>query len=95
MREEDERGFTLEDYENNLNDVGDRPSTRRSETVLEGSRQQGTSRTATPIYQPVDDAYLTVNFTDYLETNAPYRICNTAIGCITVATLSNTFRSHM
>ena len=94
--EEEERGFTLEDYENHLNDVGgDRPSTRRSETALEPSRQQGTSRTATPIYQPVDNAYLTVNFTAYLETNAPYRICNTTIGCITVATLSNTFRSHM
>ena len=103
--EEDERGFTLEDYENDLNDVGNRPSTRRSETVLERSRQQGTSRTSPPVYQPVDtqgpgyrptrDAYLTVNFTAYLETNSPYQICNTTIGCFTVATLSNTFRSHM
>ena len=94
--EEEERGFTLADYENDLNDVGgDRPSTRRSETAPERSRQQGTSRTATPIYQPANNAYLTVNFTAYLETNAPYRICNTTIGCITVATLSNTFRSYM
>ncbi len=104
--EEEERGFTLDDYENDLNDVGgDRPSTRRSETVSERSQQQGASRTSTPIYQPVDtqgpsfrptrDAYLTVNFTAYLETNSPYRICNTAIGCFTVATLSNTFRRNM
>ena len=94
--EADDRGFTLDDYENDLNDVGgDRHSTRRSETVLERSRQQGTSRTSTPVYQPVGNAYLTVNFTAYLETNAPYQICNTTIGCITVATLSNTFRSYM
>ena len=94
--EEDDRGFTLEDYENDLNDVGgDRPSTRRSETVPERSRQQGTSRTATPIYHPTRDAYLTVNFTAYLETDSPYQICNTTIGCITVATLSNTFRRNM
>ncbi len=107
--EEDERGFILEDYEDDLNDVGgDRSSTRRAETVSEPSRQQGTSRTPTPIYQPRDsvgtrgpgfqpnrDAYLTVNFTAYLETNAPYQVCNTAIGCITVATLSNTFRPNM
>ena len=104
--EEEERGFTLEDYENDLNDVGrDWPSPRRAETALERSQQQGASRTSTPIYQPVDtqgpgfrptrDAYLTVNFTAYLETNSPYRICNTAIGCFTVATLSNTFRRNM
>ena len=96
--EEEERGFTLEDYENNLNDVGgDRPSTRRSETVSERSPRQETSRTPTPVYQPraSGDAYLTVNFTDYLEANAPYQVCNTAIGCITVATLSNTFRPNM
>ena len=93
--EEDDRGFTLEDYENNLNNVGGQPSTRRSETVPERSRQQGTSRTSTPVYQPVGNAYLTVNFTAYLETNAPYQICNTTIGCITVATLSNTFRRNM
>ncbi|MYA05132.1 MAG: hypothetical protein F4Y37_11075 [Caldilineaceae bacterium SB0664_bin_22] len=94
--EEEERGFTLEGYENNLNDVGgDRPSARRSETVHERSQQQGASRTSTSTYQPVRDAYLTVNFTAYLETNAPYQICNTTIGCITVATLSNTFRSYM
>ena len=94
--EEEERGFTLEDYENDLNDVGgDRPSTRRSETALERSQQQGASRTSTSSFRPTRDAYLTVNFTAYLETNAPYRICNTTIGCITVATLSNTFRSYM
>ena len=105
-RGQNRRGFTLDDYENDLDDIGgDRPSTRRSETVSERSQQQGASRTSTPIYQPVGtqgpgfrptrDAYLTVNFTAYLETDAPYRICNTAIGCITVVTLSNTFRSYM
>ena len=103
--EEEDRGFTLEDYENDLNNVGrDWPSPRRSETASERS-QQGTSRPSTPIYQPVDtrgpsfpvtrNAYLTVNFTAYLEANSPYRICNTTIGCITVATFSNTFRSYM
>jgi len=104
--EEEVRGFTLEDYENDLDDVGrDWPSPRRSETAREQSQQQGASRPSTSIYQPVDthgpgfrptrDAYLTVNFTAYLETNSPYQVCNTTIGCITVATLSNTFRSHM
>ena len=95
--EKDDRGFTLEDYENDLNDVGG-----------ERSQRQGTSRTSTSSNQPKDnvdtrgpssplprDAYLTVNFTAYLETNSPYRICNTTIGCITVATVSNTFRSYM
>ena len=48
-----------------------------------------------PGFRPTRDAYLTVNFTAYLETDSPYRICNTTIGCITVATLSNTFRSYM
>ena len=104
--DEEERGFTLEDYENDLNDVGrDWPSPRRAETALERSGQQGTPRTSPPVYQPVDtqgpgfrptrDSYLTVNFTAYLETNSPYQICNTTIGCFTVATLSNTFRSSM
>ena len=104
--EEEDRGFTLEDYENDLNSVGrDWPSPRRSETASERSRQPGTSRTSPPVYQPVGtrgpsfvptrDAYLTINFTAYLETNSPYRLCNTSIGCITVATLSNTFRSYM
>ena len=102
--EEEDRGFTLEDYEDDLNNVGrDWSSPRRAETAPE--RSQGASRTSTPIYQPVDtqgpgfrptrDAYLTVNFTAYLETDSPYRICNTTIGCITMATLSNTFRSYM
>ena len=87
---EDNRGFTVEDYANDLNDVG---GNRRSQ-------RQGTSRAPTPVHQPTDavgtrgpsfqpnrDAYLTVNFTAYLETDSPYQICNTTIGCITVATL--------
>ena len=96
--EEDNRGFTLEDYENNLNDIGGDRRTQR----------QVTSRAPTPVYQPRDSVatpgpgfrltggeYLTVNFTAYLETDSPYQICNTAIGCFTVATLSNTFRPNM
>ena len=107
--EEEDRGFTLEDYESNLSSVGrDWPSPRRAETALERSRQQETSRTPTPVYRPGDSAdtrgpgvrltgneYLTINFTAYLETDSPYRICNTTIGCINVATLSNTFRPSM
>ncbi len=107
--EEEDRGFTLDDYENHLNGVGrDWPSPRRSETARERSQQQGTTQTPTPVYQPRDSVttpgpgfrltggeYLTVNFTAYLETDAPYQICNTAIGCITVATPSNTFRPNM
>ncbi len=90
--EEEERGFTLEDYENDLNDVGgDRPSTRRSETVSERSQRQPPTSSS----RLTGNEYLTVNFTAYLETDSPYRICNTTIGCITVATPSNTFRPNM
>ena len=106
--EEDERGFTLEDYENDLDDVGNRPSTRRSETVLERYQRQWAARTPTSIYQSMNevdtrgpsfrltaDEFLTVNFTAFLESNSPYQICNTTIGCVTVTTYSNTFRSYM
>ena len=106
--EDEDRGFTLEDYEDDLDDVGDRPSTRRSETVLERYQRQWAARTPTSIYQSMENVdthgpsfrltkneYLTVNFTAYLESNSPYRICNTTIGCFTVATSSNTFRSYM
>ena len=101
------RGFTLEDYENDLDDVGGRP-TRPSETVLERYQRQWASRIPTSIYQSMNevdthgpsfrltaDEYLTVNFTTYLESTAPYQICNTTIGCVTVTTYSNTFRSYM
>ena len=107
---ENRRGFTLEDYEDDLNDVGDQQSTRgrASETVLERYQRQWTARTPVSIYQSVDevdtrgpsfrltvDEYLTVNFTAFLESTAPYQICNTTIGCVTVTTFSNTFRSYM
>ncbi|MYC62456.1 MAG: hypothetical protein F4X16_06425 [Caldilineaceae bacterium SB0661_bin_34] len=106
--EEDERGFTLEDYENDLDDVGNRPSTRRSETVLERYQRQWAARTPISIYQSMNevdtrgpsfrltaDEFLTVNFTAFLESTSPYQICNTTIGCVTVTTYSNTFRSYM
>ena len=105
--EDEDRGFTLEDYENDLDDVGGRP-TRPSETVLERYQRQWASRTPTSIYQSMDavdtrgpsfrltaDEFLTVNFTAYLESTSPYQICNTTIGCVTVTTYSNTFRSYM
>ena len=103
--EEEDRGFTLEDYEDDLSSVGrDWATPRRAENGSARSPRQETSRTPTTVYQPrtsVDtrqsgsrltgNEYLTVNFTAYLEAEAPYQVCNTIIGCVTVATLSNTF----
>jgi hypothetical protein len=103
------RGFVLEDYEDDLNDVGDeQPRGRASETVRERYQRQWAARTPVSIYQSMDevdtrgpsfrltvDEYLTVNFTAFLESTAPYQICNTTIGCVTVTTFSNTFRSYM
>ena len=103
--EEEDRGFTLEDYEDDLSSVGrDWATPRRAENASARSPRQETSRTPTTVYQPrtsVDtrqsgsrltgNEYLTVNFTAYLEAKAPYLVCNTIIGCVTVATLSNTF----
>ena len=107
--EEDDRGFTLEDYEDDLDDVGDaQPRGRGSETVLERYQRQWAARTPTSIYQSMNevdtrgpsfrltvDEFLTVNFTTFLESTSPYQICNTTIGCVTVTTYSNTFRSYM
>ena len=106
---ESRRGFTLEDYEDDLDDVGDeQPRGRASETVLERYQRQWAARTPTSIYQSMNevdtrgpsfrltaDEYLTVNFTTFLESTSPYQICNTTIGCVTVTTYSNTFRSYM
>ena len=103
------RGFTLEDYEDDLDDVGDeQPRGRASETVRERYQRQWASRIPTSIYQSMNevdthgpsfrltaDEFLTVNFTAYLESTSPYQICNTTIGCVTVTTYSNTFRSYM
>ena len=106
--EDEDRGFTLEDYEDDLDDVGDQPSTRRSETVLERYKRIWASRTPKSIYTAMSDVddngpsfrltkdeYLTVNFTEFLESTRPYQVCNTTIGCVTVATYSNAFRSYM
>ena len=107
--EEDDRGFVLEDYEDDLDDVGDQsPRGRASETVLERYQRQWAARTPTSIYQSMNevdtrgpsfrltaDEFLTVNFTTFLESTSPYQICNTTIGCVTVTTYSNTFRSYM
>ncbi len=89
--EDEDRGFTLEDYEDDLDDVGDRPSTRRSETVLERYQRHWASRTPISIYQSMDDVdthgpsfrltadeYLTVNFTTFLESTAPCSIPGSA-----------------
>ena len=106
---ENRRGFTLEDYEDDLDDVGDeQPRGRASETVQERYQRQWAARTPTSIYQSMNevdtrgpsfrltaDEFLTVNFTAYLESTSPYQICNTTIGCVTVTTYSNTFRSYM
>lgn len=104
------RGFILNDYEDDLSDVHDEQSTggRASETVRERYQRQWNARTPVSIYQSVSDVdtrgpsfrltadeYLTVNFTSFLESTAPYQVCNTTIGCVTVSTYSNTFRSYM
>ena len=103
------RGFILKDYEDDLDDVGDaQPRGRASETVLERYQRQWASRIPTSIYQSMNevdthgpsfrltaDEFLTVNFTAYLESTSPYQVCNTTIGCVTVTTYSNTFRSYM
>ncbi len=107
--EDEDRGFTLEDYEDDLDDVGDaQPRGRASETVQERYQRQWAARTPISIYQSMNevdtrgpsfrltaDEFLTVNFTAYLESTSPYQICNTTIGCVTVTTYSNTFRSYM
>ena len=107
---ESRRGFILKDYEDDLDDVGDQdtPRGRASETVRERYQRQWNARTPVSIYQSVDDVdtrgpsfrltadeYLTVNFTSFLESTSPYQVCNTTIGCVTVSTYSNTFRSYM
>ena len=104
------RGFVLNDYEDDLSDVHDEQSRggRASETVRERYQRQWNARTPVSIYQSVDDVdtrgpsfrltadeYLTVNFTSFLESTSPYQVCNTTIGCVTVSTYSNTFRSYM
>lgn len=103
------RGFVLNDYEDDLNDVHDQQSSgSASETVRERYQRQWNARTPVSIYQSVDDVdthgpsfrltadeYLTVNFTAFLESTSPYQVCNTTIGCVTVSTYSNTFRSYM
>ncbi len=104
------RGFVLNDYEDDLSDVHDEQTTRgrASETVRERYQRQWNARTPVSIYQSVDDVdtrgpsfrltadeYLTVNFTAFLESTSPYQVCNTTIGCVTVSTYSNTFRSYM
>ena len=54
--EEEDRGFVLEDYEDDLDDVGDRRTRGRvSETVLERYQRQWNSRTPVSIYRSMDD----------------------------------------
>ena len=90
--EDDTRGFTLEDYENDLDDVGDQPYTPR--------RRPTPVPPAPPVYQPtyqpsyppaqprhsgtlyLDAVY--VNYGGYLDTARGLGECNTAQGCIRV-----------
>ena len=103
--EDDTRGFTLEDYENDLDDVGDRPSTPR--------RQPTPVPPAPPVYQPtyqpsypyppaqpryrgrlyLDAVY--VNYGGYLDTASGFGECNTAQGCIRVIGSGTGMSSHL
>ena len=71
-----------------------------SDSGTPGPRFPSTSRWTTwtprgPSFRLTADEYLTVNFTSFLESTSPYQVCNTTIGCVTVSTYSNTFRSYM
>ncbi len=101
--EDDTRGFTLEDYENDLDGVGDRPYTPR--------RQPTPVPAAPPVYQPtyqypsppaqprhsgtlyLDAVY--VSYGDYLDTALGSGECNTAQGCIRVIGSSQGISSHL
>ena len=101
--EDDTRGFTLEDYENDLDDVGDRPYTPR--------RQPTHVPAAPPVYQPIyqpsyppaqprysstlylDAVY--VNYGGYLDTASGLGECNTAQGCIRVIGSGTGMSSHL
>ncbi len=102
--EEDERGFTLEDYENDLSQVGNRPYTSR--------RQPTYAPPAAPVYQPpvyqpshppaqprhsgtlyLDAVY--VNYGGYLDTASGFGECNTAQGCIRVIGSGTGMSSHL
>ena len=101
--EDDKRGFTLEDYENDLDGVGDRPYTPR--------RQPTPVPAAPPVYQPVyqpsyppaqprhsgtlylDAVY--VNYGGYLDTASGLGECNTAQGCIRVIGSGTGMSGHL
>ena len=100
--EEDTRGFALEDYENDLDGVGDQPYT---------PRRQPTPVPPAPVYQPIyqpshppaqprhsgtlylDAVY--VNYGGYLDTAIGSGECNTAQGCIRVIGSSQGISSHL
>ncbi|MCY3657530.1 MAG: hypothetical protein OXG36_00740 [Caldilineaceae bacterium] len=103
--EEDTRGFTLEDYENDLDDVGNQPYTPRT------PRRQPTPVPPAPVYQPIyqpshppaqprhsgtlylDAVY--VNYGGYLDTAIGLGECNTAQGCIRVIGSGTGMSSHL
>ncbi|MYD91919.1 MAG: hypothetical protein F4Y08_16585 [Caldilineaceae bacterium SB0662_bin_9] len=104
--EDDTRGFTLEDYENDLDDVGDQPYTRRT------PRRQPTPVPPAPVYQPptyqpshppaqprhsgtlyLDAVY--VNYGGYLDTASGFGECNTAQGCISVIGSGTGMSGHL
>ncbi len=102
-KEDDTRGFTLEDYEDDLSGVGDRPYTPR--------RQPTPAPAAPPVYQPVyqpsyppaqprhsgtlylDAVY--VNYGGYLDTASGLGECNTAQGCIRVIGSGTGMSGHL
>ena len=100
--EEDTRGFALEDYENDLDRVGNRPYT---------PRRQPTPVPPAPVYQPtfqpsyppaqprhsgtlyLDAVY--VNYGGYLDTASGFGECNTAQGCISVIGSGTGMSGHL
>lgn len=102
--EDDTRGFTLEDYENDLSQVGNRPYAPR--------RQPTYVPPAPPVYQPpsyqpshppaqprysgtlyLDAVY--VNYGGYLDTASGFGECNTQQGCIRVIGSGTGMSSHL
>jgi hypothetical protein len=102
--EEDERGFTLEDYENDLSQVGDQPYTPRyrptpvppAPPVYQPPSYQPSHPPAQPHYSGtlyLDAVY--VNYGGYLDTAIGFGECNTEQGCIRVIGSGTGMSSHL
>ena len=101
--EDDTRGFTLEDYENDLGDVGDRPYTPRYRPTPVPPAPPVYQPTYQPAHPPAQPRYsgtlyldaVYVNYGGYLDTASGFGECNTAQGCIRVIGSGTGISSHL